>query len=64
MIGDVVGDTDELVERQNQRAMPRRDHARSDRKILVLVPLAGAQLVGGVHDLLRRRLCSDPSLEP
>jgi hypothetical protein len=40
VVGNVVGDAHELVERQNQPAMAGFDHEGRDRKVLVLVTLA------------------------
>ena len=43
MVGHVVGDAHEFVERENGAAMARMDEPRRDREILVAVALAGAQ---------------------
>jgi hypothetical protein len=42
MIGDIVGRSDEVIKCEDQRAMPRMDDPRRDRKILVAVALAGS----------------------
>src|SRR4029079_4017068 len=44
MVGDVVGDTDELVERQNRAAMLGRNHPGGHREILIPRALSGPQL--------------------
>jgi hypothetical protein len=41
MIGDIVGRSDEIVERENERPVPRMNDPGRDRKILVAVGLAG-----------------------
>ena len=51
MVGDVVGGADEIVERQNQLAMPRVDDPRRHRKVLVPVGLAGSQFARRRHRL-------------
>ena len=52
MIGDVVGGSDEIVERQNQRPVARMDDPRRDRKVLVAVCLAGSQFARAGHQEL------------
>src|SRR5262245_46060857 len=52
MIGDVVGGADEIVERKDQRPMPRMDDPRGNRKILVTVRLAGPEVAGAAHEKL------------
>ena len=52
VIGDIVGDAHELVERQDGRAMARGDQPGRDRKILVAMALAGTQLRGAAHGRL------------
>jgi len=49
MIGNVVGGSDEIVERENQRPMARVDYPRRDGKVLVAVGLAGSQFARGGH---------------
>jgi len=44
VIGDVIRGPDEIVERQNQVAVPRMDDPRRDREVLVVRSLAGPQL--------------------
>ena len=46
VIGDVVGDAHEFVERQDDAAMARVDQPRRDRKILVAMALARTQFTG------------------
>jgi hypothetical protein len=46
MVGDVVGDAHELVERKDRAAMRRRDQPRGHGEILVPRALAGSQLCG------------------
>ncbi len=48
VVGDVVGGADEIIERQNHRAMARMNQERRHREILVPMPLAGAQFVSAV----------------
>ena len=43
VVGHVVGDAHEFIERENGAAVARRDQPRRDREILVAVALAGAQ---------------------
>ncbi len=50
MIGDVVGDADELIERQDQPAMAGFDHEGRNRKVLVLVALAGPMFARSLHE--------------
>jgi hypothetical protein len=40
MVRDVVGNAHELVERQNDRAMPAMNEVRRNWKILVVMPFA------------------------
>jgi hypothetical protein len=42
MIRNVIGGSDEIIERKDERPMPRMDDPRRDRKILVAVTLAGS----------------------
>src|SRR5262245_29757040 len=62
MIGDVVGGADEIVEGKDQRAVPRMDDPRGDRKILVTVRLARPEVAGAAHcttsSLALRALCA------
>jgi hypothetical protein len=56
MIGDVVGGPDEIVERKNQRPVPRVNEKGGNRKILVAVSLAGSQFACcGHRDWLNHR---------
>ena len=41
VVGDIVGDPHELIEREDGAAMARVDQPRRDREVLVPVPLAG-----------------------
>jgi hypothetical protein len=43
VVGHVVGDPHEFVERQNDAAMTRVDEPRRDRKVLVAMALSGPQ---------------------
>ncbi len=52
MVGDIVGSPDEVVERQNQRAVPRMNDPRRDRKILVAVGLSRSQVARAGHQKL------------
>jgi hypothetical protein len=49
MIGNIVGDPDKVVERKNDRPVPRADQPRSDGKILVTMAFAGAELRAAGH---------------
>ena len=49
VIGDVVGGAHELVERENRRAMLRRDQQRGDREVLVPMALARTEFGGLGH---------------
>jgi hypothetical protein len=52
VIGDIVGGSDEIVERQDQRAVTRMNDPGRDRKILVAVCLAGSQFARSGHQEL------------
>jgi hypothetical protein len=52
VVGDIVGDADEFVERQDQPAMAGLDHEGRDRKVLVLVALAGPVFARSLHERL------------
>ena len=52
MIGDVVGGSDEIVKRQNQRPVTRMNDPRRNRKVLVAVSFAGSQFARGGHQEL------------
>ena len=64
MIGDVVGDADEFVERQDGRAMARMNEPRGDRKILVVMALAGTQIGSRRHRNLDVLACTRPFHSP
>src|SRR3979411_3015401 len=49
MIGNIVGGPDEVIERENQRAVARMDDPRRHRKVLVTMGLAGSQFARGGH---------------
>ncbi len=49
VVGDVVGDAHELVERQDDAAVTRIDQPRGDGKILVAMAFARTQFAGGTH---------------
>ncbi len=70
-VGDVVGGAREAIEREDRRAMPRRNQSRSDGKVLVLVPLALRNFRDCAHGFLaactlpfhsppRPRMCCQP----
>ena len=52
VVGDVVGGSDEIVERKDQRPVARMDDPRRHRKVLVAVCLAGSQFARGRHQQL------------
>ena len=64
MIGDVVGDADEFVERQDGRAMARMNEPRGDREILVVMALAGTQIGSRRHRNLDVLACTRPFHSP
>ena len=46
MVGDVIGDADEFVKRQNWAAVRQRNQPRGHREILIPRALTGSQLCG------------------
>src|SRR3981081_1963427 len=49
MVGDIVGRSDKIVERKDQRPMARMNNPRRDRKVLVAVSFAGSQFARAGH---------------
>ena len=64
MIGDIVGGSDEIVERQDQRPVTRMNDPGRDRKILVAVCLAGSQFARGGHQELATLVWAREVLHP
>jgi hypothetical protein len=64
MIGDIVGGSDEIVERQDQRAVTRMNDPGRDRKILVAVCLAGSQFARSGHQELATLVWARGSSHP
>ena len=55
VIGDIVGDADEIIERQDRAAMARRNEKRRHREILVPVAFARAPVVGAIDAYVGHR---------
>ena len=60
VIGDIVGDADEFVERENDRPVPALDQPGGDREILVPRALAGPKLRAVGHGRLGALTCTRP----